>query len=91
MYCVSEQNEKCSKGNDGEVRSHSVLSPRAIDEMLRGVERSGASMTFCHVQYNGKLTMERCSHCTGLLALNHFESAVTEHSPHTHMHTHSQM
>lgn len=45
----------------------------AIDGMLRGVGRSGASMTFCHVQYNEKLTMERCSHYTALLALNHSE------------------
>lgn len=62
------------------------LQHRDIDEMLRGVERSGASMTFCHVQYNGKLKMERCSHYTGLLVLNHFESTVTEHPAHTHIH-----
>ncbi len=59
----------------------------AIDEMLRGVEHSGASMTFCHDQYNEKLTMERCSHYTGLLALNYFESTVTEHPSHTHTYT----
>lgn len=58
-----------------------------IDEMLQGVESSGASMTFCHVQYDEKLTMERCSHYTGLLVLNHFESTVTEHRTHTHAHT----
>lgn len=56
---------------------------RPTDETLRGVERSGTSMTFCHVQYNEKLTTERCSHYRELLALNHFESSVTEHLTHT--------
>lgn len=63
------------------------LQYRALDEMLRGVEILGASMTFCHVQYNEKLTMERCSHYTGLLVLNYFESTVTEHPMRTHVHT----
>lgn len=63
---------------------------RPIDETLRGVERSGTSMTFCHVQYNEKLTTERCSHYRELLALNHFESSVTEHLRHTHICTHTQ-
>lgn len=58
------------------------LQNRALEKLRPGVEPSGDSMTFCHVQYNGKLTMERCSDSTGLQALNHSESSVTQH--HTH-------
>lgn len=49
-----------------------------IDERQLGVECSGASMTFCHGQYNEQLTMERHSRWIEFQALNHFQRAVME-------------
>lgn len=40
MHCASQQNEKCSKGNDGECRSQSMLS--AAQSYRRDAGRGGA-------------------------------------------------
>lgn len=85
-FCAWEQNEKnvAKEMMESLDRFQCFLHYRAVDEVLRGVGHSGASMTFCHVQYNEKLSIERCSHYTWLLALNHSERTVTEHPTYTH-------